>query len=147
MYMRRLVCIEHQHVRSLSHVAHRVVRRSWCCASSDERRSVHLDYDTATTLREQHPAWRLLASGNAPLVVSFLGRVFVDANAREIRQADLVEALEDDLLHLRRRFGDDRYPKAARSYLDDWASADQGLAPQVLRCFLGRTPLRPDRSR
>ncbi len=87
---------------------------------------MHLDHDTATTLREQHPAWRLLASGNAPLVVSFLGRVFVDANAREIRQADLVEALEDDLLHLRRRFGDDRYPKPARSYLDDWAAADQG---------------------
>jgi hypothetical protein len=87
---------------------------------------VHLDYDTAMTLREQHPGWRLLASCNAPLVVSFLGRVFIDANAREIPQSDLVEALEDDLLGLRRRFGEDRYPKAARSYLDDWASADQG---------------------
>ena len=87
---------------------------------------MHLDYDTALTLREQHPGWRLLASGNAPLVVSFLGRVFIDANAREMRQSDLVEALEDDLLDLRRRLGDDRYPKAARTYLDDWASADQG---------------------
>lgn len=87
---------------------------------------MHIDYDTATTLREQHPAWRLLSAQNAPLVVAFLSRVFVEANAREIRQSDLVEALEDDLLALRRRFGDDRYPRAARAYLDDWASADHG---------------------
>ena len=87
---------------------------------------MHIDYDTATTLRQQHPAWRLLSATSGPLVVSFLSRVFVDANAREIRQGDLVEALEDDLLALRRRFGDHVYPRAARAYLDDWASADQG---------------------
>ena len=57
---------------------------------------VKLDYDTVSTLRDQHPAWRLLASNNAALIVAFLNRVFVEPNAREIRQADLVEALEDD---------------------------------------------------
>lgn len=88
--------------------------------------AVAIDYDTATTLREQHPAWRLLAAQSAPLTVAFLSRVFVDANGREIRQGDLIEALEDDLLALRRRFGDDRYPRQARAYLDDWASADRG---------------------
>ncbi|MGB5760124.1 MAG: DUF3375 domain-containing protein [Acidimicrobiales bacterium] len=85
-----------------------------------------LDHDTVTTLREQHPAWRLLASSNAPLVVAFLNRVFLEPNSREIRQADLVEALEDDLLGLRQRFGEDRHPKPARTYLDDWAAPNHG---------------------
>ncbi|MEM8923066.1 MAG: DUF3375 domain-containing protein [Actinomycetota bacterium] len=87
---------------------------------------MQLDYDTVTTLREQHPAWRLLTSGNAALAVSFLHRVFVEPNAREIPQADLIEALEDDLLGLRHRFGPDRHPKPARAYLDDWASPEHG---------------------
>ena len=87
---------------------------------------MELDHDTIATLRESHPAWRLLAAGNAPLIASFLHRVFIDGNAREIRQADLVESLEDDLLALRQRFGADRYPKPAQAYLDDWAAADHG---------------------
>ncbi|MGF1599851.1 MAG: DUF3375 domain-containing protein [Acidimicrobiales bacterium] len=86
---------------------------------------MRLDYDTITTLRDKHPAWRLLASTNAPLVVAFLDRVFVEPNARELRQADLIEALEDDLLVLRRRLGDDHHPRTARAYLDDWAAPEQ----------------------
>jgi len=34
-----------------------------------------LDHSTLTTLRQQHPAWRLLAAEHAPLVASFLHRV------------------------------------------------------------------------
>jgi hypothetical protein len=34
-----------------------------------------LDFNTLDLLRQNHPAWRLLNSHHAPLVVSFLHRV------------------------------------------------------------------------
>ncbi|MFN3298394.1 DUF3375 family protein, partial [Caldimonas sp.] len=54
-----------------------------------------MDHATLSTLRERHPAWRLLASPHAPLVASFLHRVFVAPNVRVMSEADLAEALED----------------------------------------------------
>ena len=85
-----------------------------------------LSYDTLVTLREQHPAWRLLASANAPLIVAFLNRAFVEPNKREIGQSDLAEQLGDELYALRRRLGDDKYPKAAIAYLNDWSATEHG---------------------
>ncbi len=85
-----------------------------------------LDYDTLVTLREKHPAWRLLASTHAPLTIAFLNRAFVESNRREIAQPELVEALEDLLYSLREQLGADRYPKSAAAYLNDWSDADQG---------------------
>ncbi|MDA3869554.1 MAG: DUF3375 family protein, partial [Gammaproteobacteria bacterium] len=55
---------------------------------------MHFDYTTLEALRQNHPAWRLLASPHAPLMASFFQQVFVDKNARVIAQADLAEALE-----------------------------------------------------
>ena len=86
-----------------------------------------LDYDTLDRLRQNHPAWRLLRSDHAPLVASFLQRVFVTPNVRVMAQADLAEALEDELFALRERLGAQTFPKAARDYLDDWASLEKGF--------------------
>lgn len=85
-----------------------------------------LDYTTLNLLRQNHPAWRLLCSDHAPLVASFLERVFVTPNRRAIDAADLAEALEDELYGLRRQLGPETFPRAARDYLDDWASAEKG---------------------
>jgi hypothetical protein len=85
-----------------------------------------LDYFTLASFREHHPAWRLLASPHAPLVASFLQRVFVEPNVRVISAADLGEALEDQLFAIREQLGHDSYPKAAASYLDDWCASDKG---------------------
>lgn len=85
-----------------------------------------LDYTTLDLLRRNNPAWRLLRSDHAPLVVSFFQRVFVDANRRSISQADLVEALEDELFDLRERLGGDAFPKSALQYLNDWADNEKG---------------------
>ena len=41
-----------------------------------------MDYTTLNHLRNNHPAWRLLRSEHAPLVASFLRRVFVAPNVR-----------------------------------------------------------------
>jgi flagellar motility protein MotE (MotC chaperone) len=85
-----------------------------------------LDYATLDLLRLNHPAWRLLRSDHAPLVASFLQRVFVEPNVREMAQADLAEALEDELFALREQQGGELFPKSALDYLNDWAANDKG---------------------
>lgn len=81
-----------------------------------------LDYTTLALLRQNHPAWRLLRSDHVPLVASFLQRVFIAPNVRVLPQADLVEALEDELFSLREQVGENAYPKLALDYLNDWTS-------------------------
>lgn len=84
-----------------------------------------VNYDEVDALRRHSTAWRLLRADNAALIVSFLGRVFVDENVREIAASALQERLDDVLFSLNKR-GDVTYPKAAKAYLDDWASTDAG---------------------
>lgn len=85
-----------------------------------------LDFATLDVLRTRHPAWRLLRSDHAPLVASFLHRVFVAPNVRVMAAADLSEALEDELYALRLLLGETTFPKPALEYLNDWASTDKG---------------------
>ncbi len=85
-----------------------------------------MDHATLATLRDRHPAWRLLASPHAPLVTGFLHRVFVAPNRRVVSEADLAEALEDELFALREQLGPEAYPKGALDYLNDWAATDKG---------------------
>ena len=87
---------------------------------------MNIDYATLDQLRLNHPAWRLLRSDHAPLVASFFQRVFIAPNVRVMAQADLAEALEDELFAMRERLGADTFPKAALDYLNDWASTEKG---------------------
>lgn len=84
------------------------------------------DYHTLKALRKNHPAWKLLAADHAPLIVSFLHRAFILPNHRSMSRADLASALEDYLFALRETQGQDAFPKAAETYLDDWAADDKG---------------------
>ncbi|MEP6970958.1 MAG: DUF3375 domain-containing protein, partial [Betaproteobacteria bacterium] len=92
-----------------------------------------LDFTTLDTLRAHHPAWRLLRSEHAPLVASFLNRVFVAPNLRVMAAADLAEALEDELYALRQHQGDTAFPKPALQYLNDWAAPDKGWLRKFYR--------------
>ncbi len=85
-----------------------------------------MDHATLATLRDRHPAWRLLTSPHAPLMASFLHRVFVAPNVRVMSEADLAEALADELFVLREQLGPAAYPKGALDYLNDWAASDKG---------------------
>lgn len=92
-----------------------------------------LDFASLDALRTRHPAWRLLRSDHAPLVASFLNRVFVVPNVRVMAAVDLAEALEDELYVMRQHFGEDVFPKPALEYLNDWASAERGWLRKFYR--------------
>lgn len=92
-----------------------------------------LDFFTLELLRHKHPAWRLLCSDHAPLIAAFLHRIFIVPNVRSMPQADLVEALEDELFVLRGRLEPEAYPKSAQEYLNDWASNEKGWLRKFYR--------------
>jgi hypothetical protein len=83
-------------------------------------------HDEIASLRSGSPAWRLLRADNAPLILSFLGRVFVDENVRDIAASELVSRLDDELFALGNQAGEHPYPKSARAYLDDWSAPEVG---------------------
>lgn len=85
-----------------------------------------MDHDTIAAMRRTSGAWRLLCSDNVALVLSFLNRVFIDENVREIAESELVNRLDDDLYALNLHRGADAYPKSAKAYLADWAHPDRG---------------------
>lgn len=85
-----------------------------------------MDYETLELMRGRHPAWRLLCAQHAPLIASFLHRSFIAGNVRYITQADLTEALEDNLFALREQYGQDSFKSSAINYLNEWAENDKG---------------------
>ena len=85
-----------------------------------------LDFDEISSLRKHSPAWRLLRADNAPLMLGFFAKVFVDGNIRSISGPDLVGRLDDELYALNERLGDGTFPRPAKGYLDDWAAPDAG---------------------
>lgn len=85
-----------------------------------------MNFDEIEHLRSRHPAWGLLMSDNVALVLSFLGRVFVDANASNLPATQLESALDDELFALNQRIGEERFPRRARDYLEYWAAPERG---------------------
>lgn len=87
-----------------------------------------MNYDEIAYLQGQHASWSLLRSPHAPLILSFLGRVFVDSNAgaNGLPAGELVDQLDDELYALNARLGETTFPKPAASYLDDWAAPERG---------------------
>ena len=78
---------------------------------------MRLDYATLESLRRNHPTWRLLLADHAPLVASFLHRVFVLPNVRMMAQPELISKLEEELFYLRESLGDGAFPKSAAACL------------------------------
>ena len=91
----------------------------------DVRMEGDLEFDDIARLRAHSRAWRLLRADNAPLVLSFLHRVFVADNVRTIAATELASRLDDQLYALNER-EPRSFPKQASQYLDDWASPEAG---------------------
>ncbi|MFZ4487139.1 MAG: DUF3375 family protein, partial [Candidatus Nanopelagicales bacterium] len=71
-------------------------------------------------------AWRLLRTDHAPLILGFLGQVFVEENVRSIAGPDLVSRLDDLLFALNDDQVPPRYPRSPAAYLDEWALPEKG---------------------
>jgi hypothetical protein len=92
-----------------------------------------VDHDHIAYLRQHSGAWRLLRADTAPLVLSLLGRIFVDDNVRSISEGDLVSRLDDELYSINAGLHSDdeadgrtAYPRSAQDYLQAWAAPEQG---------------------
>ncbi|MBM9615019.1 DUF3375 domain-containing protein [Desulfobulbus rhabdoformis] len=85
-----------------------------------------LDYESLSLIKKAHPAWRLLVADHAPLILSFLHRVFINKNVRDISQVELISKLEDELFYLREIEGEEKFPRSAADYIEEWAQDDKG---------------------
>lgn len=84
-----------------------------------------MDHDSLIRLQRTHSAWRLLSADHAPLILSFFTLVFIQPNRRAMPAPELTAHLEAYLDQLQEAHGTQLYPKSAREYLDDWASAEK----------------------
>ena len=84
-----------------------------------------MDYYAINSLRENHAGWSLLRAQNAPLAVSFFIKAFTGPNQRDIGRQELIDHLDDVLFGLRDVFGEDKFPRPASEYLDDWAAPER----------------------
>jgi Protein of unknown function (DUF3375) len=84
-----------------------------------------MEFDDIARLRANSRAWRLLRADNAPLVLSFLYRVFVAENVRAIPATELASRLDDQLYALNEQ-EPSSFPRPAKEYLDVWASPESG---------------------
>lgn len=82
-----------------------------------------MDHDYLEKLKQTHPTLRLLNADNAPLIIGFLYQMFIRSNQRSMPYSELVSRLDDYLFHLCEVYGEDRYPKTARQYLEDWSDS------------------------
>ncbi|MBB0969021.1 DUF3375 domain-containing protein [Dietzia aerolata] len=86
-----------------------------------------MDYAAIETLRDTHPAWRMLRADQAPLLLSFLGRFFVDESRGASPAGQIIDALDDELYVLNSGSPDaPPYPRPAADYLADWAAPEYG---------------------
>jgi hypothetical protein len=69
-----------------------------------------VNFDEIGWLRKHSPAWRLLCADNAPLVLGFLEKVFVEENVRSLCATDLAGQLDDELYALNQRPGEPAFP-------------------------------------
>ena len=77
-------------------------------------------------LKKNNPAWRLLASPQAPFIASFLYRVFIQVNQRQISEQELSSLLDDYISMLNEGTDENLFPRNGREYLSEWANDQHG---------------------
>ncbi|MDQ0770197.1 flagellar motility protein MotE (MotC chaperone) [Pseudarthrobacter defluvii] len=84
-----------------------------------------MDFYAINSLRENHAGWSLLRAQNAPLALAFFMAAFTGPNQRNLGRQQLIDVLDDVLFGLRDAEGEERFPRRAVEYLDDWASDER----------------------
>lgn len=93
--------------------------------STHRRIKDKMDYYAINALRENHAGWSLLRAQNAPLAISFFMAAFTGPNQRNLGRQQLIDSLDDVLFGLRDAYGEDKFPRQASEYLDDWAAPER----------------------
>ncbi len=91
-----------------------------------------LSYDQLEQFKEHSVALRLLRSQHFALLASFFHHAFIATNRRSIPYLELVAMLEQHLFNITDSYGDEKYPKSARAYIDDWINAKGGYLRKYL---------------
>lgn len=91
-----------------------------------------LSYDFLEQFKEQSVALRLLRSQNFSLVASFFYRAFISKNRRAMPYQELVGLLDHHLSDIADTYGDAKYTKSARAYVDDWINTKGGFLRKYL---------------
>ncbi|MFD1007461.1 DUF3375 domain-containing protein [Oceanisphaera ostreae] len=91
-----------------------------------------LNYDQLEQFKEHSLALRLLRSQHFALLASFFHHAFIATNRRSIPYLELVSMLEQHLFNITDSYGEERYPKSARAYIDDWINAKGGYLRKYL---------------
>ena len=102
-----------------------------------------MNYDEIEHFRTNHPAWSLLRSANVGLVLASSVGCSSTPMWRTCPRRQLASELDDELYALNQRLGDDRFPKTAVEYLDDWASPERGWLRKFYPAGIRRSSLRP----
>lgn len=85
-----------------------------------------MSFEFLELLRKRNPAWRLLASPQAPLVAAFLYKEFIAENRRLVAEQELISRLESFIDRLSQGRSERVYPRTGKEYLDDWANDEHG---------------------
>ena len=87
-----------------------------------------MEYAQIEALRERHPAWRMLRATHAPLLLTVLGRFFVEEGRGASSEGELVAALDDQLYAINAQDPQNpRFLRTAAEYLADWAGPEAGF--------------------
>ncbi|MBL4765312.1 MAG: DUF3375 domain-containing protein [Colwellia sp.] len=97
------------------------------------------NFEFLDLLKEQSVALKLLRSPHFPLIGSFFYQAFIRKNRRNVPYQELIALLDHYLADINERYqsdannqGEDKYPKSARAYIDDWISAKGGYLRKYL---------------
>ncbi len=94
------------------------------------------NFEFLEQLKEQSIALKLLRSPHFPLIGSFFYQAFIRKNRRSVPYQELISLLDYYLTDINESYqqsdNTDKYPKSARSYLDDWISNKGGYLRKYL---------------
>lgn len=89
--------------------------------------ATQFSHERIEKLKQNNPSLKLLNAANAPLILSFLYLIFIEPNRRSIAFLDITASLNDYLFHLRDIYGETKYPRAAKAYIDEWCSDENNF--------------------
>ncbi len=87
-----------------------------------------MEYEYIKSLKTNNPALRIISSDNAPLILSFFDKVFIEPNRRSIPHEELLSLLEDELFRLREIYGEEAHKMSAKQYLALWCDNNAYLS-------------------